>query len=77
MDPAVLNALIVDYLSKKDKVLAQTLKAKLKAVSCREIKRKMKKRLKHIFFHRKRILLSGPKSSMSDFFKHVVFTFPT
>lgn len=28
-----MNALIFDYLSKKDKVLAQTVKAKLKAVS--------------------------------------------
>lgn len=33
MDPQILNALIFDYLNKKDKVLAQTLKTKLKTVS--------------------------------------------
>lgn len=33
MEPAILNALIFDYLSKKDKVLAATVKTKLKAVS--------------------------------------------
>lgn len=33
MDPTILNALIFDYLNKKDKVLAATLKTKLKAVS--------------------------------------------
>lgn len=33
MDPSILNALIFEYVSKKDKVLANTLKNKLKAVS--------------------------------------------
>lgn len=33
MDPSVINALICDYLSAKDKILAETVKTKLKAVS--------------------------------------------
>lgn len=33
MDASILNALVCDYLSKKDQILADTLKKKLKAVS--------------------------------------------
>ena len=33
MDSSIFNSLIYDYLSKKDKVLAETVKTKLKAVS--------------------------------------------
>lgn len=56
MDPSILNALIFDYVSKKDKVLATTLKNKLKAVSTMwsflelsEIKPKMSKKLRSTF----------------------------
>lgn len=33
MDPSIIHALVYDYLSTKDKVLAETVKTKLKAVS--------------------------------------------
>lgn len=33
MDPSIINALVYDYLLKSDKVLAETVKTKLKAVS--------------------------------------------
>jgi hypothetical protein len=33
MDSGIINALIYDYINKKDKTLAATLKLKLKAVS--------------------------------------------
>lgn len=59
MDQTILNSLIFDYLSKKDKVLAETVKAKLKAVSrlwsfnqLIEIFGKNLKMLSSTFFHR-------------------------
>jgi hypothetical protein len=33
MDPSIINALIYDYISSKDKILAETTKKKLNAVS--------------------------------------------
>lgn len=48
MDAAILNSLIFDYLSKKDKVLAETLKTKLKAVSRKWNSSKLPKNLRNI-----------------------------
>lgn len=33
MDASIINAFIYEYLSSKDKILAETVKTKLKAVS--------------------------------------------
>jgi len=66
MDASLINAFIYEYLSTKDKILAETVKTKLKAVSIIELfarnHLKTFSRFDHIFFS-KRIFVNSLKTA--------------